>query len=241
MAPTLARPPTAMPNRSLFWPLSLLGVFAGLFILLISGALPRPSVAQTQQCPYPGLTDADCFAIQTAQVTAYPRPGSPTAPAQQQPTSAQTQVTATVTLITTMATTTTTSVTMETTPTRVPTITPTRQVTTAEIPSPTLPSELVGVDPLICQPGASVTITGVVEGSVALLAYFNDRPVGGSFARNDGHYSITLHIGPERPGIYSVEVRERDGHALVQQLACEVPGDTATDTPTVTATVSRGP
>lgn len=94
-----------------------------------------------------------------------------------------------------------------------------------------------------------VTITGVVEGSVALLAYFNDRPVGGSFARSDGQYSITLHIGPERPGVYPVEVRERDGRALVQQLACEVPdaASLATTTATVlatttaTATVPRGP
>jgi hypothetical protein len=223
-----------MPNRSLFWPLSLLGVFAGLFILLISGALPRPNLVQAQRCSYPGLTEADCFATQTAQVTSYPAPISPTAPAQQQPAPAQPQATATEALTTTV-TITTTSATLEATPTPIATITSTRQVITAEIPSPTLPSELEGVDPLICQPGATVTITGTAEGNVALLAYFNDRPVGGSFARNDGQYSITLHIGPERPGIYSVEVRERDGRALVQQLACEVPGVI------LDATVTPGP
>jgi hypothetical protein len=226
-----------MSNRSLFWPLSLIGAFVVLALLILGGALPTPGVAQGQTCSYPGLTVQECFALQTSEAGNNPAyPGSQ-----------QTQASPTITTTSTAATaitrlaTVTGTIQISPTPTstsrtnNLPTATATVPVRQEQSPLPTATATvsiaLDGVEQLLCQPGATVTISGTVEGSMALLAFFDGRPVGGSFARNDGQYSITLRIGPERPGRYPVEVRERDGLALVQRLACVVPG--ATPTPTI--------
>lgn len=240
-----------MSNRSLFWPLSLLGVFVVLALWLLSGAPSSPRVAQGQACSYPGLTDQQCFARQTLEA-AINNPGYPAA---QQPQVTETP-TATLTTTSTVDTDITSSPTVTNTAqtngnrqSGTPTATETSPVRQVQSPLPTITatvnSAFDGVERLLCQPGATVTISGTVEGSMALLAFFDSRPVGGSFARSDGQYIITLRIGPERPGTYPVEVRERDGLAVVQRLACEVPGVTPTTTlvpgATPTATIVRGP
>ncbi|MFQ3661950.1 MAG: hypothetical protein SNJ69_06105 [Chloroflexaceae bacterium] len=90
-----------------------------------------------------------------------------------------------------------------------------------------------GIETLVCLPGTTITLTGSAPASTALLAYFDGRPVGGGFSRADGVFRIDLMIGPERPGVYLVEVRKRDGRERVSQWGCEVPG--ATPTPTLVA------
>lgn len=230
-----------MTNRSLFWPLSLLGVFVVLALLLLSGTLSSPRIAEGQTCSYPGLSEQACFARQTSE-SARNNPGYP-APQQPQatetPTATITTTSTVDTTITSIATVTNTAQTSISQATRTPTATATSPVRQVQSPLPTatatVSSAFDGLERLLCQPGATVTITGTVEGSMALLAFFDNRPVGGSFARSDGQYSITLRIGPERPGTYLVDVRERDGLAVVQRLACEVPGFTPT------ATIVRGP
>jgi hypothetical protein len=242
-----------MLNRSLFWPLSLLGVFAALALLLFSGVLSSPRVVQGQTCSYPDRAlQQECFARETSEAggnTSYP--GAEPAQMTETPTTTTTlRTTGTParagTSIATVTGITQTSISQPNTTLTTTATSPVRQV---QSPLPTATatarSALDGLERLLCQPGSTVTITGTVEGSMALLAFFDSRPVGGSFARSDGQYSITLSIGPERPGTYAVEVRERDGLAVVQRLACEVPGATPTTTLvpgiTPTATFVRGP
>jgi hypothetical protein len=94
--------------------------------------------------------------------------------------------------------------------------------------TPALPA---GVEALLCAPGSTVSLIGEAEPGLALLVYFDGRPVGGGFSRADGSYSIELLIGNERPGEYLVEVRERNTRDLIERTGCEVPG--ATPTPTL--------
>lgn len=84
---------------------------------------------------------------------------------------------------------------------------------------------------MLCQPGSDVIIEGLARPNTALLLFFNERPVGGTLSQMNGRYLAPMRIGRERPGLYLVEVRERDGLTLVRQLACAVPGSTPTPTP----------
>ncbi|PDW04356.1 hypothetical protein [Candidatus Viridilinea mediisalina] len=242
-----------MAQRSLFWPFSIVIIMVGMILMVLNGAPTQSMTAQSMTCPYPGISDVDCFATQTAQAqpnNPYPSP-SPTASntPTNTPVSAaavppqQAVATATATGTPT-ATATNGANTATPTPTSSPTLTATNGADTnngadaADAPTPT-PTSIDDLAPLICQPGATVNISGITEPNTALLAFFDQRPVGGSFSRSDGSYTIALRIGPERPGIYPIEVRERHGLELVQRLTCEVPGLAAT-TPTATVVV-RGP
>lgn len=218
-----------MPRRSLIWPLALIGAFATLVTLLMLGALPAPTAAQADDCaeiyPTPGPDRTSCQQTATALApTAYPAPtatsggggGGQPAPAPTATISATATLTATSTL--------------SPTSTEGPTSTPTATREPQGSPTPTATSTLVGLETIVCAPGATVAIRGEAEPGAPLLAYFNERPVGGALTRPDGTYLILLTVGAERPGVYPVTVRERDGRALVRELACEVPG--ATPTPT---------
>ncbi|MGQ9928213.1 MAG: hypothetical protein ACUVS4_15245 [Chloroflexaceae bacterium] len=225
-----------MPQRSITLPLSLVIVFAVLMLALLVGVLPATSpvsIAQSTSCPYPDLS-----ACPGAQQNDPPYPGvtSTGTPTQ----AAQSQSTPTATTTATIGVTTSPTPTPTTTPTRQPptatfTAAPTRTRPPAPTgPTPTPTSALPdGITTLVCVPGVTVTLTGSGPPSTALLAYFNNRPVGGGFSRADGTFSIDLLIGPERPGQYLVEVRKRDGRERVSQWGCEVPG--ATPTPTLLA------
>lgn len=219
-----------MRNHHLLWPLLLIGTFIGLFGLLIVGALPSPSVAQPS-CPYP---PADCAATQTsiAQIRDPYLAPSPPPTNTPQPEIQQVTVTATESAVANpTATPTATSRTIDPpTETPLPTSTaePRVEPTSTRFPTPT--STLEGSDLLVCLPGTAITLTGSAKPYSALLAYFNSRPVGGSFTRRDGSYSVVLRIGSERPGLYPVEIRMRDGSALVAQRVCQVPAATPTAT-----------
>ncbi|MCX7792427.1 MAG: hypothetical protein N2378_17470 [Chloroflexaceae bacterium] len=226
-----------MPHRSIALPLSLVVVFAGLMLALLAGALPATpliTTAQNSSCPYP-----DPSSCQSSQQTD-PYPGgtstsTPTPAAQSQATP-----TATPTTSTTIATATPTPTVRLQTATVIVTPAPTRTrppAPTGPTPTPTnaLPA---GIETLVCVPGTTITLTGSGPPGTALLAYFNDRPVGGGFSRADGAFSIDLVIGPERPGQYLVEVRKRDGRERVSQWGCDVPG--ATPTPTLVAPSPTG-
>lgn len=210
-----------MSRRSLFWPLTLIVAFAVLLIMLLAGTLPSDLAAQGGDCasiyPTPGADRDNCFRTATANASdPYPSPSATAAPVQ--PTSAAT------------ATFTATSTARPVTATAGPTSTVTATRAPQGSPLPTLTSTLVGLETIVCAPGVAVTLTGRAEPGTALLAYFNERPVGGTLARADGSYSIQLSVGDVRPGLYPVNIRERDGRALVRELACEVPA--ATPTPT---------
>lgn len=239
-----------MSRRAPPLPLSIIASFALLVALLVLGALPSPVmvVAQSIDCSgdlsdYPGLTYDTCQATQTAVVartqtaTAAGGSGQTAAPTNTSaPASGAPAATATPTLTRTATVTTTARTltpTLAASPAASPTASPTRQAAAATAgASPTPTSALpAGVEARICLPGSSVELTGTTRPAVALLAYFDDRPVGGALSRADGSYSISLRIGPERPGLYLIEVRERDTRDLVSQEACEIPGLTPTATP----------
>lgn len=218
-----------MEHRSANLPLILTGVFLLLVALLFSGALPSPITVAAVACSGtyapPNVAYDDCKKTQTAEAgggggSATSAPAQPTITS----TSAVTR-TVTATLAASPATP-TVAATVAPTPTRA------TAATAAETPTATaaLPE---GVEALLCVPGGSITLVGEAAPGMALLAFFDERPVGGGFARANGVYSIELQIGNERPGQYLVEVRERASRALIDQLGCEVPG--ATPTPTLVA------
>lgn len=215
-----------MTQRSLIWPLALVAAFAVLLIMLMVGSLPAELTAQAVDCasvyPTPGADRDNCNRTATAQAGGsgpYPSPSSTSAPAQ--------PATATIS-----ATVTTTATLRTATPTQGPTNTATLAVTRPPQSTPTASptSTLVGLETLQCLQGSSVTISGTAAPNTALLAYFNERPVGGALSRPDGSYLITLRIGEERPGLYPVSVRLRDSRDPVRELACEVPGGAVTPT-----------
>lgn len=196
------------------------------------GAFPTPSAAQTNCTGYDvGDPRRDqCFAKATAKAAtqtaaaSYPTRTATSAPAAQQPAPAATS-TSTITPTATLSVTTTTQA---LTPSA--TSTPTATRTPSGSPLPTATSTLVGLETVTCAPGDRVTLSGRAAPGRALLVYFNERPVGGSLVRPDGNYTLLLHVGSERPGLYPVEVRERDSRAIVRALACDVPGGTPTPT-----------
>jgi hypothetical protein len=221
-----------MSRRSLSLPLTLIAAFAVLIVLLMTNVLPSAVlVAQVSSCPdptYPNLSYTDCKATQQAGQGGAPSAtnttGSSNPGGNNQP--AQATITATITRTVTI-----TAGTAQATATAGATRTPTLTRAPADEPSATPTSELPpGVEALACVPGETVRLTGEAEPGMALLAYFDERPVGGGFARADGQFTIDLLIGEERPGSYLVEVRERTTRALVAEFGCEVPAFTPTPT-----------
>lgn len=225
-----------MTRRSIALPVSIIGSFAVVMILLLFGALPNPIlIAQgVGPCPdpaYPNLGYDDCK--KTQQAEASPAVTNTRAPSQPDQGQVADQATATVTPTATLqAVTSTVAATQTPTFTRVPV-----QNGPTLTPTSALP---LGIEAIICLPGTTVTLVGVTTPDTPLLAYFDERPVGGGFSRSDGVFSIDLLIGPERPGIYLVEVRKRAGRELVRQLGCEVPRATPTPTLLVEPATPRG-
>lgn len=221
-----------MTRRSLSLPLTLIAAFAVLLILLMAEVLPSAVlVAQVSSCPdetYPNLSYADCKATQQAG-TSGPAPSNTTGSGGTGGGNSQpSQATSTPTITRTV---TITAGTSQATATLGASLTPTLTRAPAETAAATPTAELPdGVEALTCMPGETVRLTGEAEPGTALLAYFNDRPVGGGFARPDGQFTIDLLIGEERPGSYLVEVRDRATRALILQLGCEVPALTPTPT-----------
>ncbi len=228
-----------MSRRSLSVPLTLIGAFAALLILLMSGLLPSAVLVAQDYCPtagfadddpvYPGLSYPSCKATVEARnaspaATNTTGSGGNTGGGNSQPAQASSTPT-------TARSITATAGTSQATATLGATVTPTLTRAPAETAAATPTAELPdGVEALTCMPGETVRLTGEAEPGTALLAYFNDRPVGGGFARPDGQFTIDLLIGEERPGSYLVEVRDRTTRALVLQLGCEVPALTPTPT-----------
>lgn len=211
-----------MVRPSLIWPFTLLVAFVALVSMLAFGAFPASILAQSRNCTSASYTPpqrAACYATNTAvaqtqAAEAYPSSTAttqssapPPAPAETSTSSPTSGISPTVTAGT------------ATTPTVAVTRTPTATRAPQGSPSPTATSTLVGLETLICAPGGSVAITGRGEPGRALLVYFNERPVGGSLVRPDGHYSLMLRVGAERPGTYLVEIRDRDSRLPVRSLA----------------------
>lgn len=223
-----------MPQRNLFWPLSLLASFGFLLLLLLVGALPEPIAVAQSDCSDPAYLQQGYEACKTAQAAS--TGGTATVAATNTTSSGgggQPAATAAPTLSPTRTITTTVSprpTQAAAAPTFTPTLTRIPAVEQNNDPTPTsvLPP---GVELLACAPGQTIDLAGTALPNTALLAYFAQRPVGGGLSGADGSYRISLLIGDERPGIYLVEVRERASRALVQQFGCEVPG--ATPTPTL--------
>lgn len=104
---------------------------------------------------------------------------------------------------------------------------------------------LVGIVParaegLICSPSQPLTLRGQAPAQAGLLLVWAGRVVGGTTASPDGSYTLQLTVGAEAPGIYPVQVRLRDGHALVLDTACTVPDETL-PTPTSAPTTPPTP
>jgi hypothetical protein len=223
-----------MTRRSLSVPLTLIGAFAALLILLMSGLLPSAVlVAQVSSCPdpeYPNLSYSECKGTQQAgqegpaATNTTGSTGGNTGGGNSQPAQASSTPTTTRSITATVGT---SQATATLGATASPTLTRAPAETAAATPTAELPD---GVEALTCMPGETVRLTGEAEPGTALLAYFNDRPVGGGFARPDGQFTIDLLIGEERPGSYLVEVRDRTTRALVLQIGCEVPALTPTPT-----------
>jgi len=218
-----------MSRRSPSLPLALTAAVALLIVLLMAGALPSPVVVADVQCAGeyapPNIGYDDCKKTQAADLSS-PVPTNTTGSG-----GGGSQPAASTSTPTLTRTPTATQAGGDATATLDPTATnaPTRLAGEAA-PTPTpsvLPS---GVEALICLPGTVVSLLGQAPPGTPLLAYFDARPVGGGFSRADGNFSIDLLIGDERPGLYLVEVRERERDALVLQLGCEVPALTPTPT-----------
>lgn len=219
-------------RRSLALPLYLIAACGTLIILLMVGALPAPTlIAQVSVCPdpaYPNLSYDNCKRTQQAG-TSSPAPTSTSGSSSgNQPPPVVNTATPTAT-----RTVTATAATQAPSATLAASATPTATRDPASIPpTPTSGSLLpADVETLACVPGETLTLVGEARPGTALLAYFDDRPVGGGFARADGRFRIELLIGPERPGQYLVEVRERGSGELALQLGCAVPAFTPTPTP----------
>jgi hypothetical protein len=76
---------------------------------------------------------------------------------------------------------------------------------------------------LTCPAGVPITLTGSGPARAGYLLYFGSRAVGGGSVKADGHFSINLVIGRERPGDYEVLVRLRGTPQILFELTCSVP------------------
>jgi hypothetical protein len=82
----------------------------------------------------------------------------------------------------------------------------------------------------LCIPQTTVLVTGTAPPSAALLLRFAGRVVGGGVSGADGSYRLTLQVGRERPGTYTVSVALRVSGEELQRFPCEVPGATTAPT-----------
>lgn len=96
---------------------------------------------------------------------------------------------------------------------------------------------------LRCAPGDLVELRGETRPRIALLALFDDRPVGGGASDQAGAFRIVLRIGAERPGQHKIVVQERERAVVVAEYLCETPLP-PTPTPTlgpIRATIPTAP
>lgn len=146
--------------------------------------------------------------------------------------------TATITRSPTLvAGTTTTPTTNQTVTTVTPAATFTRSPTVPPLNVPS-PTPLFTVTPTLpttatlrCAPGDLLELTGTTRPHTALLALFDDRPVGGGASDHNGLFRIVLRIGDERPGVHDIVVRERERAVVVAEYTCQTPSP-PTPTPT---------
>ncbi|MFV9505063.1 MAG: hypothetical protein AB4911_10925 [Oscillochloridaceae bacterium umkhey_bin13] len=234
-----------MPRRDLSLPLAIIATTVVLVMFLLTTPFVGPLTAQDfNPCPpesYPTaeqlLACQQTATARTVTATPYPTPTSTNTstatsappPGQgnnNQPNAPTPTPTSTVTA-TMLATATPGLVNALPTPTNVLVVAPPPNANGT--PTPT--SLFEGLETLVCQPGSEVVLEGMARPNTALLVFFNERSVGGTLSRVDGRYRAPMRIGRERAGFYLVEVRERDGLALVDQFACAVPSSTPTPTP----------
>lgn len=241
-----------MRQRSnLFWPVNiLLGFIVLMGLMLASAAITPLSVLAVDpfDCPtngpavgYPEYPVCSATRVALFTQTALARNPATNTPTTESNTGGNNNnnntnpaPTNTPTITATATITTTTDADQDdatSTPTFTPTLQPTQTVEN-DLPSPT-PTPLlpIGVETRVCLPGETIEITGEGTPGTPLIVTFADRPVGGGSVRSDGTYRITLRIGTERPGLYLVEVEERDSRFVIQEFGCEVPAPDASPTP----------
>jgi hypothetical protein len=211
-----------MPRQSFWTPLSLLIAGLVVIIILLAGPHTRTDAGRTLNLSYPPPT-----------ATLYPGPESrtPTTTATRTSGTSTPTVTGTRTAQPTQPTQTRT-ITAEPTGTfirpteqaQIPTDTPEASATPTLTPTPS--------DKLDCAPGQPIAISGSGPPRTPFLLYFDQRAVSGGSVEPDGHFLITLVVGNERGGIYSVTVRVRGSSQVLRQLTCTVPPTTPTPLPT---------
>lgn len=223
-----------MPRQSFWTPLSLL--IAGLVVIAILLAGPHMRTdAQPPLDNYPPPTaTAKAALAQTETATArakYPGPGNATATPTTSPGDAATAT----------ATATSEGGSQQTPDTFAPSDTPetpsdqpeaptdTPEDTSAPTATPT-PSDM-----LTCAPGEPILISGQGPPRAPFLLYFGQRAVSGGSVEPDGSFAITLLVGSERAGTYTVTVRVRGSTQVLRQLTCTVPPTTPTPLPTARA------
>jgi hypothetical protein len=223
-------------------PFIFTAAFVILVALLMTGLLPSPVVIAELQCDDdyrpPGLAYDVCktqvaqTATAQAAASGTTTGGGTTSTPNSQP-AANATATATRTVTATVGSVTPTAGSPQAQPpTATPTLPSANQANAGPTPTltPTAPAVPSGAPTLVCVPGSTVRLAGEAAPSAQLLAFFDDRPVGGGFSRGDGLFSIDLLIGDERPGLYLVEVRGRDTLELFAQFGCDVPAFSPTPT-----------
>lgn len=96
---------------------------------------------------------------------------------------------------------------------------------------------------LSCPSGRTTWLSGVAAPGIALIVAFAGVTVGGGSADTSGAWAIPLLVR-ERPGVYSVVVRQRYDHAPVAAFTCFVDlpvGVAPTGTPTVRPSATFAP
>jgi hypothetical protein len=209
-----------MPLKRLSSPLIVIiaGVILTIIIVVVpdsnTGARPR------QDDDYPARTQT--AAALTAEP--YPEDGTATATATTNVTGTPTATSATPSATQLTPTDSTESALRPTEP-GTPPLPPTATATDVEVPlaleEPTLTATPVRT--MVCPPGEPVEIAGQGPPRAAFLLYFGQRVVSGGSVSVNGQFSISLVVGYERPGAYTVTVRIRGTREVLRELTCEVP------------------
>jgi hypothetical protein len=76
-----------------------------------------------------------------------------------------------------------------------------------------------------------VEISGTGPPRAAYLLYFGQRAVSGGSVGPDGRFRITLVVGSERAGTYTVTVQVRGTKQVLRSFTCLVPEATPTPLP----------
>ncbi|MFL5801654.1 MAG: hypothetical protein ACJ8CR_07910 [Roseiflexaceae bacterium] len=208
-----------MPLKRLASPLIV--IIAGVILTIIVVVAPDSdtSARPRSQPNYPPPT-LTALAAQVATTDPYPGPTGSAATATPSVT-----VTPNATSATPSATqsTPTESTLQSTEPVRPPPLPPTATANDVEALPPLEESTPTPESKLVCTSGEPVEIAGQGPPRAAFLLYFGQRVVSGGSVSVDGHFSIKLVVGHERPGAYLVTVRIRGTRVVLRELTCEVP------------------